>query len=120
MEVPDRLWAYQEFGNGKKYSDNQAEDMVREDHVMRAFDEWTAYFAAYVARKGKVRPGKHRAFGYQPLSHHLDDLKLKWREVRMSVGAPPKGSSPWEQERLGLNRDATFRPAKSGAERNAG
>jgi len=119
IEVPDRLWTYEEFGNGRKYSDNQAEDMVRQEDVMRAFDGWTDRFAAHVREKGKVPPGQFRAFGYQAPSHHLDDLKLKWREIRMSAGAPPKGSSPWEQERLGLNRDATFRPGKSEAERNA-
>ena len=27
IEVPDALWRYVEFGRGKKYSDNQAEDM---------------------------------------------------------------------------------------------
>ena len=120
VEVPDRLWRYEEFGNGKKYSDNQAEDMVREADVMRAFDEWTDYFAAWVRQKGKVPSGKYRAFGYQPPSHHLDDLKLKVRETRMRLGVPPKGSSPWEQQRQGLNRDATLRPAASEATRNGG
>ncbi|HSU17768.1 hypothetical protein [Longimicrobium sp.] len=120
VEVPDALWRYEEFGNGKKYSDNQAEDMVREPEVMAAFEAWTDDFAAFVHAKGKVRPGRWRAFGYQPPSHHLDDLKLKWREVRMSLGRPPAGSSPAEQQEMGLNRDATFRPARSEATRNAG
>jgi hypothetical protein len=36
----------------------------------------------------------------------------------MRLGIPPAGSSPAEQQRLGLNRDATLRPRKSEAERN--
>jgi hypothetical protein len=41
IEVRDRLWRYVQFGEGKKYADNQAGDMVREKDVMRRFDEWT-------------------------------------------------------------------------------
>src|ERR687897_671130 len=33
IEVPDPLWRYLEFGHGKKYSDNQAEDMATETNV---------------------------------------------------------------------------------------
>ena len=120
VEVPDRLWAYHEFGNGKKYSDNQAEDMARDGDVMRAFDEWTDYFAAYVRQKGKVRPGTYRAFGHEPPRHGREDLKLKLREVRMSLGLPRAGSSPAEQQEMDLNRDATFRPGRSEAERQYG
>lgn len=117
VEVPDALWRYEEFGNGRKYSDNQAEDMVREDGVMRAFDEWTDAFAAHVRQKGKVTPGQWRAYGYEPPRHGREDLKLKVRELRMRVGLPVAGSSPAEQQRLGLNRDATLTPGKSEAER---
>jgi len=70
-------WRYAQFGEGKKYSDNQGEDMVKETAVMRGFDRWTDAFAAFVAKKGKVPPGKYRAYGYEAPSHHLADLKLK-------------------------------------------
>jgi hypothetical protein len=115
--VPDRLWRYVQFGEGKKYADNQAEDMVHEKDVMRRFDEWTDAFAAFVAKKGKVEPGRNRAYGYEPPAHRLADLKLKWRELRMQVGRPPAGSSPAQQQDLGLNRDATLSPKKSDGNR---
>ena len=120
VEVPDALWRYCTTGKGAPYAGNQAEDMALDADFLRAFDEWTDYFAAYVRQKGKVPPGRYRAFGYHPPSHHLDDLKLKWRELRMSAGLPPAGSSPAEQQALDLNRDATFRPGKSEAERQYG
>src|SRR5687767_2227823 len=69
IEVPDDLWRYVEFGRGKKYSDNQAEHMVGEAEVLAAFDDWTAGFAAFVVQKGKVEPGKYRAYGYMRPSH---------------------------------------------------
>jgi hypothetical protein len=34
VEVPDQLWQYAETGYGKKYSDDQAEDMVQDDSFM--------------------------------------------------------------------------------------
>jgi hypothetical protein len=33
VEVPDNLWTYHEFGHGKPYSDNQAEDMAQQTSV---------------------------------------------------------------------------------------
>jgi hypothetical protein len=48
----------------------------------------------------------YRAFGYTAPGHRWSDLKLKWRELRMKAGAAPPGSSPQEQEELGLNHDA--------------
>lgn len=35
IEVPEALWTYSEFGEGRKYSDNQAEHMIGEEHVLR-------------------------------------------------------------------------------------
>ncbi|MBA3297022.1 MAG: NAD(P)H-dependent oxidoreductase [Acidobacteria bacterium] len=112
IEVPDSLWTYQEFGVGKKYSDNQAEDMIREPDVMTAFDAWTDDFSAFVARKGHVKPGEFRAYGYTAPSHRMANLKLKWREMRMGLGIPPTGSSPARQQELRLNDDATLSPKK--------
>jgi len=118
IEVPDALWRYETSGAGKPYSEDQAEHMVRDAGFMDAFDEWTDRFAAFVRAKGKVTPGEYRAFGYQPPKHRWADTKLAWRSTRMSLGAAPAGSSPAEQEALGLNRDATFRPGRSERERN--
>ena len=113
IEVPDALWRYEEFGNGKPYSLNQAEHMVAEPGVMRRFDEWAGALIDVTRAKGKVPPGQFRAFGHDRPSHRIADLKLKWRELRLSAGVPPAGSSPARQQALGLNDDATFAPSTS-------
>jgi hypothetical protein len=64
IEVPDPLWRYAEFGNRKPYSDNQAEDI--EARTFTEFDAWTDALAAHVKAKGKVPPGRWRAYGYEP------------------------------------------------------
>lgn len=109
IEVPDVLWRYVEFGSGVPYSQNQAEDMVERPEVLRAFDDWTDQFRRHVATKGKVPPGRYRAYGYEPPSHLVADLKTKWRGLRMALGRPVTGSSPAIQQALGLNRDAGLR-----------
>lgn len=118
IEVPDELWTYCEFGQGKKYADNQAEDMVREEHdTLSAFDAWTTAFAGHVQRKGKVPPGTYRAYGYEAPSHRWADVKLKWREFRMQLGRAPEGSSPAEQEALDLTDDTGLDARKSEGEK---
>ena len=107
IEVPDELWRFVEFGRGEKYSENQAEHMT-EHRVYTAFDTWTDAFARHVAAKGKVRPGRFRAYGYRPPSHLLADLKTKWRGLRMALGIPVPGTSPAVQQAQGLNHDATL------------
>lgn len=109
IEVPDVLWRYVEFGSGVPYSQNQAEDMVERPEVLRAFDDWTDQFRRHVATKGQVPPGRYRAYGYEPPSHLVADLKTKWRGLRMALGRPVTGSSPAIQQALGLNRDAGLR-----------
>ncbi|HEV2800925.1 MAG TPA: LAGLIDADG family homing endonuclease [Pyrinomonadaceae bacterium] len=116
VEVPDELWRYLEFGRGKKYSDNQAEDMAGEQ-VYADFDAWTDAFARYVGAKGKVEPGKYRAYGYEAPGHLMKDLKAKWREIKTGLGYPPAGSSVEAQQKLGLNKDATLQPKKSEGEK---
>lgn len=106
IEVPDQLWDHALSGEGLAYSDNQAEDMVREDAFMGTFDAWTERFASFVSAKGTVEPGRYRAFGYVRPGHRWADAKLKWRELRLRSGLAPQDSSPAEQERLGLNEDA--------------
>ncbi|MBA3345411.1 MAG: flavodoxin family protein [Gemmatimonadales bacterium] len=117
IEVPDDLWSYATTGKGVPYSEDQAEDMVRDREFMGSFDAWTDRFASFVAGKGKVEPGRHRAYGYTPPGHRWADIKLKWRGIRMGLGRPRDGSSPAEQQRLGLNRDATLSPKESEGDR---
>ncbi|HEY9402691.1 MAG TPA: hypothetical protein VIQ24_08345 [Pyrinomonadaceae bacterium] len=117
VEVPDHLWRYKEFGRGKKYSDNQAEHMATETDVFADFDAWTEAFAEFARAKGKVEPGKYRAYGYESPGHLLKDLKAKWREVWTGLGFPPEGSSPARQQELDLNRDETLTPKKSEGEK---
>lgn len=113
IEVPEELWRYCTTGKGVPYSDDQAEDMVRDGEFMAAFDDWTEAFATFVAAKGKVEPGEFRAYGFEAPSHRWSDAKLKWRELRMSLGQPPAESSPAEQQEMELNQDATLSPEKS-------
>jgi hypothetical protein len=115
IEVPEELWTAAHTGVGKPYADDQAEDMVRDSEFIAVFDAWGDRFAAFVHRKGKVEPGRYRAFGYEPPGHRIADLKLAWREVRMRLGHPARGSSPAVQAAEGLNRDATLRPKQSAA-----
>lgn len=117
IEVPDALWAHATTGKGKPYADDQAEDMVRDDAFMAAFDRWTDAFTGFVAAKGRVAPGRWRAYGYQAPGHRWADAKLKLRGIRLGLGLPPEGSSPAEQQRLGLNDDATLRTTRSEGER---
>jgi multimeric flavodoxin WrbA len=108
VEVPDHLWSYSEFGNGKPYSDNQAEDI--EGNVFAEFDGWVDDVARFVTAKGKVPPGKYRAAGHTPRGHRWADLKLAWRERRIRAGHPPADSSPAAQQEQGLNDDVTWKP----------
>lgn len=112
IEVPDSLWRYCTSGKGKKYSDNQAEDVVNESAFMDAFADWVRDFTAFAAEKGKVTPGKYRAFGYKPPRHTWASVKDGLRYFQMMVGKAPRGSSPAIQEELGLNKDATWSPKK--------
>ncbi len=120
IEVPDELWSYVEFGLEEKYSDNQAEDLVRHDHALVEIDAWTDRFADFVKQKGKVEPGKHRAFGHKPPGHLVQDLKLAWRDRQMRRGHPREGSSPEAQQKLGLNQDATKDPKMGEGEKLRG
>jgi len=113
IEVPDELWRYCEFGGGKKYADNQAEHMASEPQVYREFDAWAQDFQAHVASRGQVTPGKYRAYGRVQPGHLAQDAALAWREIRMRLGVPRQGSSPAQQQVLGLNRDVTLTPGRS-------
>jgi multimeric flavodoxin WrbA len=116
IEVPDALWRHATTGEGVPYADDQAEDMVRDPAFMRAFDDWTDAFSAFVAAKGRVTPNRWRAFGYEPPRHRWADVKLGWRGARMRLGFPKEGSSPAVQQHLGLNRDQTLNPKQGEGE----
>ncbi len=117
VEVPDSLWRYLEFGEGKKYSDNQAEDLSKDGEVLAKFDAWTDAFSDFVRSKGKVEPGKWRAYGFKREGHLWKDAKLLWRDVQMRLGNAPKESSPAEQEQMGLNKDLGLRATRSEGEK---
>lgn len=117
IEVPDQLWHYQSFGTGRLYSDNQAEDMAKDEAFLSAFDGWTEQFSDFVRQKGKVQPGKYRAYGYTPPPHKWAEVKLWWRDRSMRVGHPPDDSSPQAQQDLNLNQGAVLDPKKGEGER---
>ncbi len=117
VEVPDNLWQHCTSGKGKKYSDNQAEDMVREDAFMQSFDDWLKAFQNFVTQKGKVQPNKYRAYGFKQPPHLWNELKTGVRSWMLRFGRPPKGSSPWYQQKFELNKDTTLRPKKSEGEK---
>jgi hypothetical protein len=112
IEVPDHLWQYAVFGKDRKYSESQAENMIADENVMGQFDTWTSEFTNFVRAKGRVTPGKFRAYGYKPPSHFLNEIKLGWKYFRMMIGRPVRNSSSWYQEKYGLNKDATLQPKK--------
>lgn len=103
IEVPDDLWFYHGFGEGRPYSEAQAEDMADDAEVMTNFDAWTAAFTDFVARKGKVPPGRYRAWGYKPPGKAWNEARLGWRHFQLMMRNPPKGSSPEAQQKKGLS-----------------
>ena len=117
VEVPDQLWRHCTSGKSRKYSENQAEDMVKEDAFMAAFAGWVHDFEKIVSAKGKVPPNKYRAFGFNPPSHIWANAEDGIRYFRMMVGKAPKGSSPRSQHELDLNKDATWQPKKGEGEK---
>ena len=60
-------------GKGKKYSDDQAEDMITEDQFMQRFQNRVNEFS--ISQKGKVKPNKYRAYGYKPPKHYWAGIK---------------------------------------------
>jgi multimeric flavodoxin WrbA len=54
IEVPDALWGCTNFGAGRPFADDQADDMIGDVAAMAAFDRWVTAFAAHVLDKGVV------------------------------------------------------------------
>lgn len=117
VEVPDNLWAHCTSGKGKKYSDNQAEDMILENEFMQRFEAWVKNFGAFVNHKGKVEPGKYRAYGFRKPTSLWKEAKTGIRAWMLRFGITPENSSAEKQAELGLNRDLTLHPAKSEGEK---
>lgn len=118
IEVPDQLWKYLLFGKNKKYSDTQAEHMYADQSSMASFDSWVNDFATFVATKGKVEPGKYRAFGSKPSNTIVEEAKLGWRHFMLMMNRPPDGSSPEKQQTLDIVKEpVTFFDKKSEGKR---
>jgi multimeric flavodoxin WrbA len=117
VEVPDNLWTHATSGKGKKYSDNQAEDMILENEFMKTFQNWVNNFEEFVQSKGKVTPGKWRAYGFKASTNLWKEAKTGIRSWMLRFGITPENSSPEKQKQLGLNMDSTLRPEKSEGEK---
>ena len=117
VEVPDHLWAHCTSGKGKKYSDNQAENMIRENEFMQSFHRWVDDFASFVQQKGKVTPGKWRAYGFKKPNNLWVEAKTGLRDWKLRVGWAPPYSSNKKQIDLDLNKDITLQPKKSEGEK---
>jgi multimeric flavodoxin WrbA len=117
VEVPDHLWRHCTSGKGKKYSDNQSENLINEKDFIQTFDQWTTDFKTFTAQKGKVTPGRYRAYGFKQPPHLLNELKTGIRSWKLRFGIPPKNSSPQQQKSLGLNKDKTLSPKTSEGEK---
>ena len=117
IEVPEQLWEYAESGVGKKYSENQSENVIEDIIYMNKFVRWVKSFEKFVTEKGKVTPGKYRAFRYKPPSHLWNEIKTGLRAFWLRFGKAPKHSSPWKQIALNLNRNTTRNPKKTEGEK---
>ena len=113
IEVPEQLWEYADSGVGKKYSENQSENVIDDKEYMNRFTNWVKNFEAFVTAKGKVSPGKYRAYGYKPPPHLWNEIKSGIRAFKLRFGKAPEKSSPQKQAALNLNRNTTFNPKKT-------
>ena len=113
IEVPEQLWEYALSGRGKKYSDNQSEDVIDDKEYMGKFANWVKNFEMFVVTKGKVQPGKYRAYAYKQPLHFLSEIKNGLRALKLRFGKAPENSSAQKQMDLNLNRNTTFNPKKT-------
>ncbi len=110
--MPDHLWKNAITGKDKKYSDNQAEDVIADQNFMGAFQIWVNDFQTFVRQKGKVPPGKYRAFGFKQPFHPIKELMTGIRSWKLRFGIAPKHSSVYKQQKMNLNDDVTLHPKK--------
>ena len=113
IEVPEQLWTYADSGIGKKYSENQSEDAINEKKYMQSFEEWVSNFTDFVGSKGKVQPGKYRAYGYKQPAHLWNEIKSGLRALKLRFGIAPANSSAEKQTKQNLNRNQTEDPKKT-------
>ena len=71
IEIPEQLWEYALSGREKKYSDHQSKDVIDDKEYMGKFANWVKNFEMFVVTKGKVQPGKYRAYAYKQPLHFL-------------------------------------------------
>lgn len=91
--------------------------MISENEFMQSFQKWTSDFEIFVNNKGKVTPGKYRAYGFKRPSNLLKEAKTGIRSWMLRFGITPQHSSNKEQKELGLNKDTTLHPRKSEGEK---
>jgi hypothetical protein len=84
---------------------------------MIKFENWVRQFEKFVEAKGKVLPGKYRAYGYQQPAHFWSEIKTGLRAWWLRFGKAPENSSPEKQQQLKLNRNTTLHPARTEGEK---
>jgi hypothetical protein len=77
-------------GKEERYSENQSEHMVQEEAFMLSFGKWVKDFEDFVRQKGKVQPGRYRAFGYQKPNNLIKELQTGIRSWKLRFGWPPR------------------------------
>ena len=117
IEVPEQLWEYADSGVGKKYSDNQSEDVITDASYMGKFENWVQHFENFVAAKGKVAAGKYRAYGFKQPPHFWNEIKTGLRALKLRFGKAPADSSNQKQIVAGLNNNTTLYPKKTEGEK---
>lgn len=68
----------------------------------------------------KLPSGKYRAYGYEPPSHLLDEIKGGIRAFKLRLGITPNNSSQEAQKELGLCKGSTFFPKEYDGKRLRG
>ncbi len=84
---------------------------------MATFEKWVADFSEFVGKKGKVPPGKYRAYGYKAPTHLWKEAKTGIRAWMLRLGITPENSSNEAQKKMDLNQDTTMFPSKSEGEK---
>ena len=61
---------------------------------MKTFDQWVADFEVFVRQKGKVQPGRFRAYGFKNRTNLWKEAKTGIRSWMLRFGITPADSSP--------------------------
>ena len=94
--------------------------MIEENEFMQSFQTWVNNFDIFIMGKGKVKPGKWRAYGYKAPTNLWKEAKTGIRSWMLRFGITPENSSPEKQKKLGLNKDTSLFPKKSEGEKLRG